>query len=179
MVSTASLAIRAVRRISFAIEPRIAGPRIVFNAGCVSPLDARKRIALCSQDRAQEPDRSPRHRQPQGGDTCKPVVNRLDSILATCASHRSAAIQGKRGAVATELHLHSCGVQPRSTAPSSNNCARPKTSAPGVPRVTYTRHLHADQSHWRQPVRFMLQRCPRQAAAPLRQSRRHYRGASR
>ena len=56
------------------------------------------------------------------GDTCKPVVNRLDSILATSASHRSAAIQGKRGAIAIGLRLHSCGVQPRSTAPSSNNC---------------------------------------------------------
>ena len=55
------------------------------------------------------------------GDTCKPVVNRLDSILATCASHGSAATQGKRGAVAIGLRLHSCGVQPRSTAPSSNN----------------------------------------------------------
>jgi hypothetical protein len=40
----------------FAIVQRIAGHRIVFNAGCVSPLDARKRIALCSRDRAQEPD---------------------------------------------------------------------------------------------------------------------------
>lgn len=56
------------------------------------------------------------------GDTCKPVVNRLDSILAMCASQRSAAIQDKRGAVAIGLRLHSCGVQPRSTAPSSNNC---------------------------------------------------------
>ena len=113
------------------------------------------------------------------GDTCKPVVNRLDSILATCASHRSAAIQGKRGTVVIGLRLHSCGVQPRSTAPSSNNCVRPKTSAPGVPRVAYTRHLHADQSQWRQPVRSLLQRCPCKAAASLRQSRRHYRGASR
>ena len=66
------------------------------------------------------------------GDTCKPVVNRLDSILAMCASHRSAAIQGKCGAVAIGLRLHSCGVQPRSTAPSSNTCVRPNTSARGV-----------------------------------------------
>jgi len=40
----------------FAIVQRIAGHRIDFHAGCVSPLDARKRIALCSRDRAQEPD---------------------------------------------------------------------------------------------------------------------------
>jgi hypothetical protein len=39
-----------------AITQRITGHRIVFHAGCVSPLDARKRIALCSRDRAQEPD---------------------------------------------------------------------------------------------------------------------------
>ena len=55
------------------------------------------------------------------GDTCKPVVNRLDSMMATCASQRSAATHGKRGAVAIGLRLHSCGEQPRSTAPSSNN----------------------------------------------------------
>jgi hypothetical protein len=46
------------------------------------------------------------------GDTCKPVVNRLDSILATCASQRSAATHGKRGAVAIGLRLHSCGDSP-------------------------------------------------------------------
>ena len=56
MVSTASLAIRAVRRISHAIVQQIAEHQIDFHAGCVSPLDARKRIALCSRDRAQEPD---------------------------------------------------------------------------------------------------------------------------
>ena len=46
------------------------------------------------------------------GDTCKPVVNRLDSILATSASRRSAAIQGKRGAVASRLANISAGYSP-------------------------------------------------------------------
>ncbi len=47
---------RSAHEYLFAIVQRVAGHRIVFHAGCVSPLDARKRIALRSLDRAQEPD---------------------------------------------------------------------------------------------------------------------------
>ena len=47
---------RSAHEYLVAIVQRIAEHRIVFHAGCVSPLDARQRIALRSQDRAQEPD---------------------------------------------------------------------------------------------------------------------------
>ncbi len=56
MVSTASLAIRAVRRISLCHRAANCRTSNSFHAGCVSSLDARKRIALCSRNRAQEPD---------------------------------------------------------------------------------------------------------------------------
>ena len=66
MVTNARRVIRAVRRISLVIVQRIAEHRTVFHAGCVSPADAGKRIALARNVERPSWTPSPENRQPQG-----------------------------------------------------------------------------------------------------------------